>query len=397
MKTVVFLGSHKSGSSYEAIRAADGLGYYAVLLTNSPSYIDKRLEFPHAHSVRLCDLDDPAEIKGAVDRLMLERMEVCAIVSFIDPYCLTAAALAGEYGLKHFSYKAIAAMLDKVKTRDLLKGTPWSPFYMITDDEALPVQAARKLPLVLKSPVSSGSKDVYLANTAAEYHEAFQRLKEQYPGAPVLAEKYIDGAQVLIETLTISGKTHIAAVVRQEVTFTGRFIITGYRVAAGDDDLVRAAGSIIKMFGMEDGPCHLELRQGRGGWMLIEANPRISGGAMNALIETATGVDLAGETLKSALGLQPRLEPKHRKEVYLQYVTVDEGGVLDKVTGKTAAQNSPGVERVYVKPRKGAVLSPPVSMGHRYAYVIASGDTAGEAETNAKTAAGRIKFWLREG
>jgi biotin carboxylase len=393
MKTIVFLGSHKSGSSYEAIRAADEMGYYTVLLTNRPSTLGKRMEYPHAHSVRMCDLDDPAALMSAVDRLAIDRFEICAIVSFIDPYCLSAAKLSKECGLPGFSQEAIAAMLDKIKTRQLLKGTPYSPFFLIADTPGHMPKTS--FPLVLKSPVSTGSKDVYPVHTAQEYLETFQKLKEQYPGIPVLAEKYIDGPQVLVETLTVEGRTHIAAVVEQEVTFTGRFIITGYRVASGGEALTGAVDAVIKLFGMENGSCHLEMKRGQNGWILIEANPRISGGAMNTLIETATGVDLAAQTLRLALGAEPCFTPKHRKEVWLQYVTVPEGGVLERVTGKTAAQNSPGVERVYVKPRKGTLLHPPTSMGHRYAYVIASGDTAEEAMMNAKSAAGRIRFHLR--
>lgn len=50
---------------------------------------------------------------------------------------------------------------------------------------------------------------------------------------------------------------------------------------------------------------------------------------------------------------------------------------------------------VYVKPRKGTILTPPLSMGHRYAYVIAEGATLAEAQNNATTAAKEIKFLLK--
>ena len=58
------------------------------------------------------------------------------------------------------------------------------------------------------------------------------------------------------------------------------------------------------------------------------------------------------------------------------------------------ATDQPGVKEVYIKPRKGAMMMPPISMGHRYGYVIASGDTADEAKTNAVNAASNIKFYL---
>jgi biotin carboxylase len=395
MKTVVFIGSHKSGSSYEAIRAADAMGYYTVLLTNRPSYIEKRIDFPHAHSVRLCGLDDLSEISGAVERLVMEKYEIRAIVSFIDPFCLDAAKLSHRFGLKPFTQDAISAMLDKAESRELLNGTHYSPYYYIAHDPHLPHEALRKMPLVLKTPVSSGSKDVHLVKDPAGYEKAFQSLKKQFPDAPILAEKYIDGTQVLAETLTVDGKVHIAAIAEQEVLFTERFIITGYKMIPGDDTLRAAIREIVLLLGMRDGPCHLELRRGRGGWIFIEANPRISGGAMNSFIGVAYGFDLAAETLKLALGLEPCILPKRREETYLRYITVPEGGVLERVTGKNAAMNSPGVERVYVKPKRGSVLHPPVSMGHRYAYVIATGASAESAERRAKDAAEKIVFHIQ--
>ncbi|MDR0326540.1 MAG: ATP-grasp domain-containing protein [Oscillospiraceae bacterium] len=400
MKSIVFLGSHKSGSSYEAIRAADNMGYYTILLTDRPSYIDKRLDFPHAHSVRLCNLDDLDEIRGALERLAMEHFEIRAIVSFVDPHCRTAALLSHEKGLKHFSISAITAMLDKAQSRALLAGSPYSPFYRVTDDAANNAKAPREMPLVLKAPVSTGSKDVYLAWTALEYQKALDNLREQYPDAPILVERFVNGPQYLVETLTIDGKVHIIAMIEQEISFSGRFIVTGYKIitrTAGGcyRSLKEAAESIIQLHGMRDGPCHLELRRFHNGWKLIEANPRISGGAMNLFIETAYGLNFAKETLQFALGLEPDLECKHKKEAYLQYIVVPRKGTLIKVTGKSAAQKSPGVEQVFVKSKKGSLLVPPVSMGHRYAYVIATGASGEEAKQNAKAGAAKIKFHLR--
>jgi hypothetical protein len=40
------------------------------------------------------------------------------------------------------------------------------------------------------------------------------------------------------------------------------------------------------------------------------------------------------------------------------------------------------------------MLTPPMSMGNRYGYVIASGDTSDEAKANAINAASKIKFYL---
>ena len=56
MKTIVFLGTQKSGSSREAVRAAERLGFYTVVLTDQPRQRKQRSEYPDIHLMILCDL-----------------------------------------------------------------------------------------------------------------------------------------------------------------------------------------------------------------------------------------------------------------------------------------------------------------------------------------------------
>lgn len=116
---------------------------------------------------------------------------------------------------------------------------------------------------------------------------------------------------------------------------------------------------------------------------------------MNNMLQAALGFSLVEETLKILLGEQPNLQPRHKKFVYTKYVIVESRGILEKVIGKARATRSTGVVEVYVKPRRGTLLTPPLSMGHRYAYVIAEGATLKEARNHAINAAKEIKFILR--
>jgi biotin carboxylase len=171
-------------------------------------------------------------------------------------------------------------------------------------------------------------------------------------------------------------------------------------LAEVDADLVKSIGeiqnSIVSSLKIKNGAFHLELRQTKTGWKLIEINPRISGGAMNKMIQTAFGYNLVKETLKLQIGDTPSIEKQKNKFVFTQYVIVNNSGVLEKVTGKEKARKSPGVVEVYIKPRKGTTITPPLSMGHRYAYVIATGDTMEEAQSVAKKAAQEIKFHIKK-
>jgi hypothetical protein len=63
MRTIVFIETNKSGSSREAIKAAERLGYFTVLFTNRQKYIQQRTEFPEVHQMILVELSNYDELK----------------------------------------------------------------------------------------------------------------------------------------------------------------------------------------------------------------------------------------------------------------------------------------------------------------------------------------------
>ena len=128
--------------------------------------------------------------------------------------------------------------------------------------------------------------------------------------------RYLAGQQYLVEVLVYNDQVNIVAVIEQEITFHQRFIVTGYLVLANSsgslfDELGIVVSSIMKEFGMSMGACHLELRLVGNEWKLIEANPRISGGAMNQMIKTNCGINLVKETVRLALGEVPNVQKQY--------------------------------------------------------------------------------------
>ena len=221
-------------------------------------------------------------------------------------------------------------MENKILTRELLKDLPMSPHYAIyTPDDSLEKfidEQKSHLPLIVKSPLSAGSKDVLLANDENQLKLAIKKLLKK--NEQILLEEYLTGPQYLIEVLVHNGKVHIIAIIEQEITFFNRFIVTGYCLLADIDqglydNILEAVSSILEAFQMKNGACHLEMRLVNGAWKLIEINPRISGGAMNRIIEVGYGINLVEETIQLMLGNEPCLAKKHSKYVYAHYLTVD--------------------------------------------------------------------------
>ncbi|MEH7158831.1 ATP-grasp domain-containing protein [Neobacillus drentensis] len=401
MRTIVFIESNKSGSSREAIKAAERLGYFTVLFTNKQKFIQQRTEFPEVHQMILVDLSNYDEIIKSLNNLQKQGKQIEGIFSFVHSYVHLAATLSEKFCTSVVSTDAILKMENKVLTRELLKGHPNSPYYALyTPDYPLEYfinQAKDYLPLILKSPASAGSKDVLLANNESQLRVAIQELRKK--NEQILLEEYLNGPQFLVEVLVHKGKVHIIAIVEQQITFFRRFIVTGYCLLPNlnqrfYDSIYETVSSILKAFQMKNGACHLEMRLVNGVWKLIEINPRISGGAMNRIIEIGYGINLVEETIQLMLGNEPRLTKKHRKYVYAHYLTVETRGKLIKVTGKELVSELPGVEEVYIKPRKGQIVRPPISMGDRCGYILASSDYKMEAKRMAIKAASNIRFYL---
>ncbi len=401
MKTIVFIETSKSGSSREAIKAAERLGYFTVLLTNKAKFIEQRTEFPDVHQMILVELSNYDLLKENIIKLQKQGKQIKGIMSFVDPFVYVAAALSEEFCSSVVSVDPILKMENKVLTRKLLKNHSITPNYAIyTQDKSLKnfiKKYKRYLPLIVKSPLSNGSKDVLLVNDEKEFKIAIKQLLKK--NEQVLIEEYLTGPQYLVEALVHNGNVHIVAIIEQTINLIQRFIVTGYSLfvdieQAFYDKILDTVSSVLKVFRMENGACHLEMRLVQGELKLVEINPRISGGAMNRIIEVGYGINLVEETIQLMLGNKPNLTKKHKKYVYAQYLIVDSLGRLIKVTGKNRSSQYPGVEEVYIKPRKGRIVRPPLSMGDRYGYILASSDVKEEAKKIARKAASEITFYL---
>lgn len=405
LKTIIFIGTNKSGSSREAIKAAERLGYFTILFTNNEKQLRQRKEYMDVHEMIFLDTNNLSEMEKEIMVLQSKGKDIKTIVSFIDSNVHRASILCDAFCKNVTSSKAIGIMENKEQTRTFLNNQPYTPkFFVIKPGETIAFETITTqldLPVVVKSPKSTGSKDVLLAKGKEQFEKHTANLLEKNPNESIIIEEYIDGDQYLVEALICTSKVQIAGIMKQEITRGKRFIITGYGVLVDVPIEVQVGieavlNSVISQFDIQNGALHLELRRSANGWKLIEINPRISGGAMNKMLQAAFGFNLVEETLKLYLGGNPSIQPRCMNHVFTQYLVVSKKGTLGKVTGKQRARNSPGVIEVYVKPKKGTKLMPPLSMGHRYAYVIAAGPSMEEAKVFAQNAANEITFHLAE-
>lgn len=400
MKAIIFINTQAAGSSRDALKIAEKLGYYTILFTDRQRFIKNKKNFPDVKIMEYHDLFNREELKAAVNRIMSKKYEVEAIVSFVDAYCGIASYLSEQYGLNNFSTEAILKMEDKILSRNALSNSSYSPFYYIANENNKISREIVKdhFPLIIKSPNSAGSRDVYAVDNYTDLKVGIGKLYEKSKSEEILIEEYLDGEQYLVENLVYDGEVHIIAVIHQIIEYVnGHFIVVGYSLITDRDSsfyekLTSAVKDIIQLHGMEKGACHLEMRYVKDSWKIIEVNPRISGGAMNSFIKIAYGINLVEETLKLSLGQTPDIKPKHTLNAFIKYIISNKNDTLYNITGKNQALGSKGVKEVFIRVKKGSYVHIPRSLGDRCAYVIAVGKSQNDAEKNAKRAADKIKF-----
>ncbi|WP_252503369.1 ATP-grasp domain-containing protein [Sporosarcina sp. Marseille-Q4943] len=395
MRAIVFIGSSTTGSSIEALAAASRLGYAAILMTNRKEILRRR---PGTAQIILMDSLEKGIVREKIVQLIQSGYDIKVIISFVDPYVSMAAELSNEFCGSSISFKALQLMEDKMATRLTLENNRATCLF-----ELIPIEPLKpsniKFPFIMKKTVSNGSKDIYYIENEIEFENNVQKLAKRKPGKQFIVEEFIEGPQYVIEVVVIEGIPIIVAVIQQEITQDYTFIVTAYDVVMEIDEeiyrsLWKTVTSIINEMGLQNGACHIEMRLSPNGWKLIEMNPRISGGAMNRMIEEAFGINLVQETIKLYLGEEPDLIRKKQQCVHTSYITISSTGYLLEIEGVEEAANCPGVADVFVKPSIGTIMMPPLSMGHRYGYVMAVGESTEEAKERAENAARLIKFYI---
>lgn len=402
MESIIFLETNKSGSSRDGIKAAKGLGYKVHLLTAKRKIQQERDQYQEIDEIYILNLRDSQVVEDTILKIILTNSVKC-IVSFIDSYVYLAAKLSNQFCQTRLSAEAMEIMEDKILTRHHLKDKKYSlSYYILTQDtsvEEFLKYFSGKFPIVVKSPKSCGSKDVYFVKSIIQLRNRLNFLRDKYKDTDILIEEYLNGSQVIVESLVHEGLIQIASIIEQEITRSEKFIVTGYSISNEIESnklkaLVEVSHEIINDLGLKNGNCHLELRYDGNAWKLIEVNPRIAGGVVNELILEAYGYNYAKQILQVYTGNTPIINKTKEETIYTHYMTVHTLGKLQKVTGKNIALKVPGVIDVFIKPKKGRTLMPPLSMGNRYGYVMAKGKTKEAAKEVALIAADKIKFFI---
>lgn len=166
-----------------------------------------------------------------------------------------------------------------------------------------------QFPRIIKPIDSQGQRGVFLVRNQDELEQKFSESLKFSKEGKVIAERYIEGPEVSVNTYMIDGEIHFN-VISDRIVWpqyqTG--IIHKHRIpsqfvnAESKRRISRLISDIAKEIGLKNGPLYSQIKLEDNEPKLIEITPRLDGCHLWRLIKHATGVDLLETTINHLMG-----------------------------------------------------------------------------------------------
>lgn len=206
---------------------------------------------------------------------------------------LVSSRLAPEMGFSYNQEAVVQTTLSKSLQRKMAANcselyTPKSVMYNGDMDQ---VENFVGYPMVIKPTTSSAGRGITGVNNREELKTAIDAASEFAPEGAILIEELLQGDQISVETVSASGKHHIAGITLEIVDpaplFVERCHYMNAEVHKKYLSLVqKAVLQLLDAIGVEFGPCHIELKVHNGKVALIEIASR-AGGLRDRLMKLA--------------------------------------------------------------------------------------------------------------
>lgn len=256
--------------------------------------------------------DDTAEAYTNPISQAIQGGRLVGIAPTVHVAASLAAQLAERFGLRGPSPLAIKRSLDKAVVRRRLAAAGLDNVrFKVTANGRLAEAdlMALRYPVVVKpengygkfgAGIAASREDLvaHLCWFVAE-HAAWQR-EGGLPASirpTLLIEEFIAGELFSVECAADDHQVIPLVVVRRKTNPDNPILELGSSIPGTDDQRVAEqlksyAKSVLEALELRNGLFHVEIILGPDGPALVEVNPRISGGAIPALVLSATGIDL---------------------------------------------------------------------------------------------------------
>ena len=161
------------------------------------------------------------------------------------------------------------------------------------------------------------------------------------------------------------------------------------------EEIGRVAVDANKAIGIRSGPSHTEIIVTREGPKIVELGARLGGDCITThLVPLSTGVDMVEACIRIALGEKPDIEHSLSCGAAIRYLP-QHAGLVKHIAGLDAARQMPGVKQVGIVHGVGEEITDITDSGSRMGFVIAQGESAGDAAGKAEAAMEKIRVEIQ--
>lgn len=286
---------------------------------------------------------------------------------------ITLSKLAKKYGFYYNSEETISLTTNKLALRNKLKRQSSNSHQFFTYNEVKDNPEMLPYPLIVKPAQSSASRGVSLVKSSNEFEPAIQYALNFCNKDELLIEKYAEGKQYSIETISYQGKHEIVAVVEENMSPAPYFIERSDIIDIEQQEGLKLLLSdyvidLLNSLNIKVGPCHLEVKIDGNEIFLIEIASR-SGLLRDRLIAAANIVDynelIINAYLKNLNGV--KIENNHNKQNALLNILIYE---QDMEKYRLAKEQEKLVDEYFYKEKK--LLNKEIKLTDAYGYFFVS-------------------------
>ena len=241
------------------------------------------------HNVNILDVD-----------VLTEQCRIIGINGVVATTELTiypAAFVANKLGLNGNPLRVAKEITDKTIIRDKtcsVMGLSQPQFWKCTGTEDIPVIGT--FPVIVKPIAAGGKRGISVVNTTHELRKAVAEAAKISKVQGVLIEEFLSGGQEYsVESLSYHGNQHIIQVTQKDSSGPPHCVELGHHQPAvlaetQRQNVEQVVSRCLSAAGIENGPCHTEIKIIEDRIYLIEINGRPGGDHIAyPLTELSTG------------------------------------------------------------------------------------------------------------
>lgn len=397
MNNVLILGA--GPLQLPAIKTAKELDFTVYCCDYDPSAIG----FKYADSFKTISTMDEEAVLNYATEINADYV----ITSASDGPVRTAALVSEQLGLPvSIAYDDSKAATYKDLMRERLDSfnIPM-PKYSICNsfDEFSAALKAFSYYCIVKPADSAASRGVKLVNSTERLNEEtlFNETLAYSNKKTVMVEERVIGPEISVEAITINKKTEIITLTDKIKTEPPYFVEIGHSEPSKLPDAIQKqikslTKRVIKAVGIINGPSHTEIILTKDGPKVIETAARLGGDFITAkLVPLSTGVDLAEESIKLALGSSSSFEKTKKAASAIFFLTTTTPGYITSIEIDENIKEAEGLVEYSIYKSVGDYIDTPHSSNDRIGHIICSTKIEGDALRLAQKAASYVHYNIK--